>query len=115
MQMGTLTTFSLFLLHSNDEKSPDIGMNEWSLHPGYFARESPFPDVRHSDVPSAAQYIEPTMEDIRRIIRPTTAIVRKSVNEGKDADTFLPQRQQLKTKWNIDLDFMAVEKKEKIV
>lgn len=59
----------------NDAKTPDIGMNEWSLEPGYLAREVPV--VRIADVPSAAQYIEPSLEDIRRIIRPTTAIVRE--------------------------------------
>lgn len=64
-------------------------MNEWSLKPGYFARESGFPaDVRPSDVPSAAQYIEPTLQDIRRIIRPTTAIVSLPFIQANDAESF---------------------------
>lgn len=51
-------------------------MNEWSLSPGYFAREIPVVPI--PDVVGAVEYIEPSLEDIRRIIRPTTAIVSES-------------------------------------
>jgi hypothetical protein len=56
-------------------------MDEWSLKPGYLMRE--VPDVCIADVPGQAVYREPSLEEIRRIIRPTTAIVSLTLHSIK--------------------------------
>ena len=47
---------------------------DFAIYPAYFSSD-PLPMVDIPDIPGPAQYFAPSLDDIRKIIRPVTAMV----------------------------------------